>query len=344
MSLYFHPVPRTGEIVEPQYGGKPTAFALAGSTRVWFDEVNVESRTGETEYLLASEVNEGIRNRLSGRRSDLCGIPLDQPRIMGILNVTPDSFSDGGDLASVSSAVARARAMQGKADILDIGGESTRPGAGEVPAAEEIARVVPAIRAIRDAGIAAPISIDTRKAAVAAAALDAGADMVNDVSALGFDSEMAPLVAERGVPVCLMHARGDPATMQKDPRYGNVLLDVYDFLAERVAFAVAAGIGRDRIITDPGIGFGKTLGHNLELLRHLSLFHDLGLPILLGASRKRFIGTIGGAEAAKERMPGSLAVALHAAAQGAQIIRVHDVVETAQALALHLALAVPDER
>ncbi len=261
---------------------------------------------------------------------------------MGILNVTPDSFSDGGgDHVTLETAVARARAMARDADILDIGGESTRPGAAEVSIDEEIRRTAPVIEAIRAAGMTTPISIDTRKARVAEAALDAGgANMVNDVSAFLFDPELADLVADRDVPVCLMHTQGSPETMQADPRYDNVLFDVYDHLEERISAACVSGIQRDRIIVDPGIGFGKTLDHNLSLLRGLSLFHDLGLPILLGgASRKRFIGTIGGADEAKDRMAGgSVAVALFAAQQGAQILRVHDTFETRQALDLHLAM------
>ena len=269
----------------------------------------------------------------------LLGLSLDRPRVMGILNVTPDSFSDGGDLTTAERAVARARAWDGDVDILDIGGESTRPGARTVPEAEEIARVVPAIRALRDAGITTPISIDTRKAAVAAAALDAGADMVNDVSAGLYDSAMLGLVAERGVPVCLMHAKGLPETMQDNPVYDNVVAEVLDHLAERIEAAEAAGIPKGRIVTDPGIGFGKTLDHNLALLGALERFHELGCPVLLGASRKRFIGAIGGAEEPRARMPGSIAVALHAARAGVQILRVHDVPETAQALRLWRALS-----
>ncbi|HSF64225.1 MAG TPA: dihydropteroate synthase [Paracoccaceae bacterium] len=284
-------------------------------------------------------LDDAARARLSDRRADLCGLTLDVPRLMGILNVTPDSFSDGGLLDGVAGALERARVMARQADILDIGGESTRPGATPVPVAEEIARTVPVIRAIRDAGIATPISIDTRNAAVARAALDAGADMVNDVSALTHDPDMAAVVAEAGVPVCLMHAQGDPQTMQNDPRYGDVLAEVMDFLAARVEAATAAGIARDRIVIDPGIGFGKTAAHNITLLQGLAAFHGLGLPVLLGASRKRFIGTITGVDRAADRVAGSVAVALHAAAQGAQILRVHDVSETRQALSMWQALA-----
>jgi dihydropteroate synthase len=270
-------------------------------------------------------------------RPPLCGLSLDRPRIMGILNVTPDSFSDGGDLVAAGAVVARARLMDA-ADILDIGGESTRPGAEEVSVAEEIRRTAPAIRAIRDAGITTPISIDTRKAAVAEAALEAGADIVNDVSAFRFDPELADVVAARGVPACLMHSKGDPATMHLSPSYDDVTAEVLAHLAERVDFAQSRGVARDRLILDPGIGFAKTQAHNLQLLADLAAFHRFGLPILLGVSRKKFIGTIGGAEVAKDRMPGSIAVALHGVSLGVQIVRVHDVAETAQALALWQAI------
>lgn len=268
----------------------------------------------------------------------LCGLSLDRPRVMGILNVTPDSFSDGGLLPDLSAVAARARAMAADADLLDIGGESTRPGADPVPEDEEIARVIPAIRAIRAAGIATPISVDTRKAAVAAAALAAGADMVNDVSALTHDPAMAEVVARAGVPLCLMHARGDPRRMQDDPRYGDVVAEVRDFLAARAAAAMAAGIARDRIVIDPGIGFGKTLDHNIALLRGLPALTALGYPVLVGLSRKRFVGTITGVARAADRLAGSLAGAIHAAAQGAAVIRVHDAAETRQALAMAAAL------
>ncbi|SEM75544.1 dihydropteroate synthase [Pseudorhodobacter antarcticus] len=267
----------------------------------------------------------------------VCGVALDRPRIMGILNVTPDSFSDGGDFSSVASVLARAALMQ-SADILDIGGESTRPGAETVSVAEEIGRVVPAIRALRDAGVVTPISIDTRKAAVADAALAAGADMVNDVTAFRFDPEMVDVVAGWGVPACLMHSKGEPATMQVNPTYTDVLAEVLAHLAERVDFAVSRGVAQGLLVVDPGIGFAKTQAHNLTLLRGLGAFHALGCPVLLGASRKKFIGVIGGADLAADRVPGSIAVALHGAAQGAHILRVHDVAATAQALALWGAL------
>ncbi len=256
---------------------------------------------------------------------------------MGILNATPDSFSDGGKHETVSAALAGAARMQG-ADILDVGGESTRPGAQFVPADAETSRTAPLIAALRAAGHDQIISIDTRKASVADAALASGADLVNDVSGFTFDAALAPLCAERGAPVCIMHAQGDPATMQDAPSYDDVLLDVYDFLAARMAALELLGIPRARMIVDPGIGFGKTLEHNLALLARLSLFHSLGVPVLLGASRKKFIGTLGGATVAAARMPGSLAVALAALKHGTQIVRVHDVPETAQAIALWRAV------
>jgi len=258
---------------------------------------------------------------------------------MGIVNVTPDSFSDGGQFDTTDTALARALALRAAgADILDIGGESTRPGADTVPDAIEIARIAPVI-----AGLAretdTPVSIDTRKSAVAEAALSAGARIVNDVSALTYDPGLAGVVASSRTPICLMHAKGEPKTMADDPRYEDVLLDVYDALAARIAAATAAGIDPKNILIDPGIGFGKTLGHNLVLLRNLSLFHSLGCPILLGVSRKRFIGVIGNAPNPADRLAGSLAMALAALAQGVQILRVHDIVETKQALRLHLAVA-----
>lgn len=315
------------------------ALPLAGSRTVWWDAAMAHAPGQPTEERPASELSARVRERLSRRRPDLCGVSLDRPRVMGILNVTPDSFSDGGDLPSVPQAVARAAAMvEAGADFLDIGGESTRPGAEEVPAEAEIARTAPVIAAIRAAGIATPISIDTRKAAVAEAALAAGASLVNDVSGLTFDPALGPLVAAREVPVIVMHSVATPATMQDDPVYENVVFDVFDALDARIAAARAMGIPETRIVVDPGIGFGKTLQHNVSLLRHLALYHDLGCALLLGASRKRFIGTLGGAEAPKARLAGSLAVALHAARQGAQLLRVHDVAETVQALRLEAAL------
>lgn len=331
---YYRPIPMT----DP--ARRHMALPLAGGWG-WFDTVEHMRRGQSGKRLAAADAPEAVIERLTAPRAPICGMAWGRPHIMGILNVTPDSFSDGGRFDAPGAALAHARAMvDGGADILDIGGESTRPGAAEVAVGDEIARTAPVIQAIRAAGVETPVSIDTRKAAVAQAALDAGAGLINDVAAFTHDPELAPAAAQAKAPVCLMHAQGDPATMQQAPSYDDVLFDVYDFLEARVRAAVAAGIPRDRIIVDPGIGFGKTMDHNLRLLQNLSLFHALGCVVLLGASRKRFIGTISGVADADARLPGSLAVALHAARQGVQIIRVHDVDETRQALALFRAIAM----
>lgn len=309
------------------------ALALAGGW-CWFDRVEVLSRHEPARIVGLGDLTAAERDGLAAARPDFGGLAMGCPRIMGILNITPDSFSDGGLFLRPEAALMQARRMAAAADILDIGGESTRPGAAEVAAAEEVQRTAPVIAALRAGGLALPISIDTRKAAVAEAGFAAGASILNDVTALRFDPAMAEVAAAAGVPVVLMHSVETPATMQDDPQYDDVLLDVYDALAARLAVAEAAGIARARLAVDPGIGFGKTLEHNLALLARLSLFHALGVPVLLGASRKRFIGTIGAEAEAAKRMPGSLAVALAGVAQGMQMIRVHDVAETRQALSL----------
>jgi len=258
-------------------------------------------------------------------------------RIMGVVNVTPDSFSDGGAFLDPDAAVAHALrlAFEG-ADLLDVGGESTRPGAAPVTEAEEIRRVLPVIAGIRAREPRVRISIDTSKAAVAAAALDAGADYVNDVTALRGDPGMAELVAARRVDVCLMHMLGTPRTMQAEARYGDVVADVVAFLAEQVEAAVAAGIARERIDVDPGIGFAKTLEHNLELLRRLDELAVLGRPVVLGTSRKSFLGRITGRETA-ERVPATLATLVMGFERGATTFRVHDVAPARDALAVAAA-------
>ena len=313
------------------------ALALAGGW-CWFDRVEVISRKGPAQVVAARDLPPEVQDRLSRPRPEFGGLSVARPLIMGILNITPDSFSDGGLFLRPEAAVMQARLMAAGADIIDIGGESTRPGAVEVTEVDEVARTAPVIAALRGGGLDVPLSIDTRKAGVAQAALDAGAAWVNDVTALRFDPDMAGVVAAAGCPVILMHSISTPATMQDDPVYDDVLLDVFDALRDRIAVAMAAGIARDRIAIDPGIGFGKTLAHNLTLLARLSLFHDLGCPVLLGASRKRFIGTVSAENDAARRMPGSLAVALAGVAQGVQMIRVHDVAETRQALSLWQAV------
>lgn len=329
---YVRPIPMT-DPARPD-----DALPLAGGW-CWFNRAEVMSRHAPPRLVQARDLAPEWRDRLSAPRPAFGGLAMDRPQIMGILNVTPDSFSDGGRFLAPDAAVGQARAMaDAGADILDIGGESTRPGAAEVEIGEEIARTAPVIAALRAGGIGTPVSIDTRKGAVADAALQAGAQIVNDVAALGFDPAIAGVAARADAPVILMHSIKTPATMQDDPRYDDVLLDVYDFLADRIALAEAAGIPRARIMVDPGIGFGKTADHNLTLIRNLSLFHGLGVPVLLGASRKRFIGTIGGEAQADRRMPGSVAVALAGLAQGMQVTRVHDVAETRQAFRLWQAI------
>jgi dihydropteroate synthase len=257
------------------------------------------------------------------------------PKLMGVVNVTPDSFSDGGQYLDPAAAVRHGEELaRDGAVILDIGGESTRPGAEEVDEAEELRRVEPVVRALAGA---ATVSIDTSKAAVAGAALDAGASIVNDVTAFKHEPEMAALCAERGVGVVLMHMPGNPRTMQDDPRYEDVVDDVKAFLAERMEFAVGQGVEEDRIWLDPGIGFGKTLEHNLELLRRLGELRGLGRPLVVGTSRKSFIGKVDGSDV-EDRIGGSIASSVLAAAEGADVLRVHDVAEMAQALAVASAV------
>lgn len=280
---------------------------------------------------------QGQLHNLQAPDPALAGLAQDRCHVMGIVNVTPDSFSDGGKALAPGHAEAQALLMvEAGATLLDVGGESTRPGANPVSPDAEAARVIPAVERLSALGV--PVSIDSRNAAVMGAALDAGASLVNDVSALTHDPDAMALVAERGVPVVLMHALGDPRTMQKDPAYDHVSLDIFDYLEGRIAACLEAGIARDRIIVDPGIGFGKTLDHNLVLLRDLGLFRALGCPVLLGASRKAFIGRLSGEEQAGRRVAGSVAAALAGARAGARYLRVHDVVETVQALRVWQAI------
>ena len=252
---------------------------------------------------------------------------------MGVINVTPDSFSDGGETPDAFAAIARGRGLiAAGADIVDIGGESTRPGAAPINPAEEQDRVLPAIRALAAEG--AVVSVDTRHAAVMAAAVAAGARVINDVSALTAEPESLAQAARGGAHVILMHMKGDPRTMQEDPRYDDVVAEVADYLAERIEVCVRAGIPRTKIAIDPGIGFGKTVAHNIALIANLGRFKELGCPVVLGVSRKSFIGKLSRNEPPKERLAGSLAALLAGVARGADILRVHDVAETRQALAV----------
>ncbi|MBC6439702.1 MAG: dihydropteroate synthase [Rhodospirillales bacterium] len=272
---------------------------------------------------------------------DVAGLGGAETHVMGIINVTPDSFSDGGQTCDAGAAERQGRDMLAAgATVLDIGGESTRPGSDPVDEDEELQRAIPVIERLADCG--ATLSIDTRKASVMAAALDAGAFVVNDVSALTHDPDAMALVAERNVPAILMHALSDSKTMQNDPTYDHVSLDIFDYLEARITACLKAGIPRHRIIVDPGLGFGKTLHHNLILLRDLALFRCLGCPILLGASRKRFIGTLANESEACRRVSGSVAVTLAGVHSGAHVLRVHDVAETVQALRVWQAIEAGD--
>jgi dihydropteroate synthase len=267
------------------------------------------------------------------------GLPLDQPRLMGIVNVTPDSFSDGGETADTEAAVARGLAMAAAgADIVDVGGESSRPGALPVAPEVEQARVIPVVARLAASGVR--VSVDTRRATVMAAALAAGASIVNDITALTGDPEALPLVARSGASVVLMHMQGEPRTMQQDPRYGDVVGEVRDWLADRVAACRAAGIGAGRIAIDPGIGFGKTVDHNIAILAGLSRLVDVGDAILIGVSRKSFIARLGVDAPPDGRLPGSIAAGLAAIAEGADVLRVHDVAPTRQAVAVFRAIGL----
>ncbi len=269
--------------------------------------------------------------------ASFAGLTLERPRIMGVINVTPDSFSDAGEALKPEDAIERGRAMlDAGADILDVGGESTRPGADPVDAGEEMARVLPVVKGLSELG--ALVSIDTRRAEVMKAAIEAGAKIVNDVTALTGDPESPGVVAESGLPVVLMHMQGEPGTMQKNPQYGDAAVEVFDYLKQRVAESGAAGIETSRIAVDPGIGFGKTVAHNLDILNRLDLYRNLGPPVLIGVSRKSFIGKLSRDEPPKDRVPGSIAAQLAAFSQGVRLFRVHDVAETRQSLDIWQAI------
>ncbi|MEP0499731.1 dihydropteroate synthase [Nisaea sp.] len=332
------------------------AFPLAGGPAA-FSAVEIVARTADAIHVLGPApldaaatwaAGEGLGavfdqqiDLISKPRPVFAGLPSDRPLVMGIVNVTPDSFSDGGDFAATKDAVDHAfeLLMQG-ADILDIGGESTRPGAVPVPVVEELRRVVPVIEGIRHrAGAKRPvISVDTRRPDVMRAALAAGADIVNDVTGLA-DPESRRIVAEARVPAMLMHMRGEPQTMLGEAQYDFTPLQMVEELEQRVFEAEQAGIPRDRIVVDPGIGFAKNTDQNLEVLARLGLMHGFGCTVLLGASRKKMIGNLSRDEPAKERMPGSLAIAIAGVEQGVQILRVHDVAETVQALKVWAGIA-----
>jgi len=336
---------RPTAFVDSPFGHDGKAARLAGGLN-WFVAVELIAIEGQRRTSTELIPVEGIESRfdddlaaqwqaLTSPRAPLQlgerTIRLDQPQVMGIVNATPDSFSDGGQFADASAAASAGADMAGEgAAIIDVGGESTRPGASVVWEGDEIERVVPVIRQLAAGGAA--VSADTRKADVMTAALEAGARMINDVSALTYDPRSAEVAAAAGAPVILMHHQGDPQTMQDNPRYDDVLVEVYLWLEERIAAAEAAGIAREKILVDPGFGFGKNVGHNLELMNGLAMLHSLGVPLVIGASRKRTIGALSAEAPADRRLGGSLAFALKGAEQGAQVIRAHDVFETVQAL------------
>jgi dihydropteroate synthase len=343
-STYVRPVglyPAPSDAQDNIFSGLPLAGQPLRFTAVEIAQregVHVTRRVISLEEAIEREWGRGTLDAahdleaITSPRARLAGLTLDRPRIMGIINVTPDSFSDGGLHASVEAAIAHGlKLAEEGADIIDIGGESTRPGADYVPVDAEIARVIPVIEGLRER-TEARISIDTRKAEVMARAAAAGADILNDVSALTHDPEAMAVAAETGLPVILMHAQGDPRTMNDNPQYSDVALDVFDYLETRIAACEAAGIPRAKIVADPGIGFGKHLHHNVAVMASLSLYHALGVPVLLGASRKKLIDHISDVPNPRDRLPGSIAAALAGAAQGVQMVRVHDVAATRQAL------------
>jgi len=336
---------RPTAFIDSPFGHDRKVARLAGGM-TWFAAVELIATDGHRRTSTELVPVEGIESRfdddmaaqwdalIASRPPLHIGdrtIRLDQPQVMGIVNATPDSFSDGGQFPDgVAAAEAGAGMAADGAAIVDVGGESTRPGARSIWEGDEIDRVAPVIRQLAAAGTA--VSCDTRKADVMTASVEAGARMINDVSALTYDARSAGVAASLNVPVVLMHHRGAPEVMQDDPRYDDVLVEVYLWIEERIGAAVEAGVRRQHILVDPGFGFGKNVGHNLELMNGLALFHSLGCPLVVGASRKRTIGALSNEARADKRLAGSIAFAMKAVEQGAQILRVHDVFETVQAL------------
>lgn len=337
-----------GEVVLPhqayELAGRPTECLIAG-TPAHYDALFPKLRSLPFGLVGLAEAMKAVLRHV-GQRVPRCHPGLDlreRPLVMGILNVTPDSFSDSGDFFDADLAVAAARRMVGEgAALIDIGGESTRPGSEPLPLEEEFRRVVPVVEALAGQ-MPGRLSIDTYKAEVAARALEAGAFMINDISAFRLDPGLVAVVRDAGCPVVMMHMLGEPRTMQEEPVYRDVVDDIYSFFLERLNWAVDQGIAEENLLIDPGIGFGKTLQHNLELLRHLDTFRSLGRPILLGTSRKRFIGAILDLPEPKDRTLGTVATSVLALTQGVDIVRVHDVSENAQALRLARAVWAADE-
>ncbi len=354
----FHPTELAAIYLRPLCGAVAVARPAARIGGAWagFDQVEVVARDGKNTITGRGSLDDlaawaaGLARfhqaridcllaRLTDQRPTFAGLCLDEPRIMGVLNVTPDSFSDGGDYATTEAAIARGHEhSRAGVAILDIGGESTRPGSDPVAAAEEGRRVLPVIEALAAARSGPVISIDSRKAQVMEQAVAAGASIINDISALAGDHRALAVAADLGVGVILTHCQGAPKTMQAAPAYDHPPLEIFDYLEGRVEACEAAGIARARIAVDPGIGFGKSLEHNLAILSHLSLFHGLGCAVLIGASRKAFIGHITGEERPKARLPGSIAATVAGLNQGVQMIRAHDSAETRQAVEVWRAI------
>ena len=319
-------------IAAPLAGG-PIAFSAAELV------TRMADGSGLRQSVSLPQVPADLLQTFTAPRRSWAGFDLKRPLIMGIVNVTPDSFSDGGDFADADSAIARGVALaKAGADILDIGGESTRPGSAPVPADEEVRRVIPVVRALAERGLC--VSVDTRHAIVMAEAVAAGARIINDVTALTGDSESEQVAARSGAAIVLMHMLGEPQTMQANPVYADATLDLLDYFAARLERLATLGVDRARISLDPGIGFGKKDPHNLLILNELAAFHGLGCPLTLGVSRKSFIGRLSRGEAPKERLAGSVTLAALGLGQGVQIMRVHDVPETFQARAMMAALEI----
>lgn len=336
---------RPTAFVDSPFGHDGKVARLAGGLN-WFAAIELIQVDGQqrasTELVAVENIEQRFDDDMARQWQALTGprgtlklgertIRLDQPHVMGIVNATPDSFSDGGQYPNAAAAAEAGASMAAAgAAIVDVGGESTRPGARSIWEGDEIDRVVPVIRQLAAGGVA--VSIDTRKADVMTPAIEGGARMINDVSALTYDARSAEVAASLNVPVVLMHHRGAPEVMQDHVHYDDVLVEVYLWLEDRIEAALEAGIVREHILIDPGFGFGKNVSHNLALMNGLALFHSLGCPLVVGASRKRTIGALSGEAAVEKRLGGSLALAMKAVEQGAQIVRVHDVFESVQAL------------
>lgn len=317
--------------------GGPLAF---GAVRLWEGEAgNVKQAVLclRTIKAIADVRIKALLDTIVAPRAPILGVSMDRPRIMGIVNVTPDSFSDGGEWLAPDTAIAHAtKLVASGADFIDVGGESTRPGSDPVSTEEELRRVLPVLQGLVKLG--RPVSIDTRKPAVMREAVKAGAAILNDVSALTFANDSLATAASLGKPVVLMHSKGEPKTMQDDPTYADVVIEVYNYLEDRLEAAVAAGLSHNALIADPGIGFGKTVAHNAALLRSMSIFHGLGVPLLAGVSRKSFFHKLTGMGDPKARDAASIAAVFDSVSLGVQIVRVHDVAATRDALAVWNAL------